>query len=368
MSDVRTIRSLGVKSPGQLYFFSYDEAPLDHGHFRVDTLFSGFSAGTELTFIKGSNPYLSARWDDRYGVFTKGEVSAQYPIPFLGYMEAARVTRSHTPAVREGDVVAMAYGHKTGHTADASQEFFLPLPPDFDPLLGIYVAQMGPICANAVLHAAADLVGTDVRDLGEGVRRLNVVVMGAGVVGLLVALFCRHFDAADVLVVDPSPHRRSKAESMGFSAVDECNGGYVVKERWSHGGADRGADVVFQCRASAASLHESLRALRPQGTVIDLAFYQGGAEHLRLGEEFHHNGLAIRCAQIGRVPRGLSFTWTRQRLAREALALLKAEGDVIRKYMISDMVPLEAAPAFVADLVQHRHDFVQIVFQVADGV
>ena len=26
---------------------------------------------------------------------------------------------------------------------------------------------------------------------------------------------------------------------------------------------------------------------------------------LRLGEEFHHNGLSIRCAQIGRVPRGL---------------------------------------------------------------
>jgi hypothetical protein len=62
-----------------------------------------------------------------------------------------------------------------------------------------------------------------------------------------------------------------------------------------------------QCRANAASLNAGLRALRPQGTVIDLAFYQSGAEALRLSEEFHHNGLSIRSAQIGRVPQGLSF-------------------------------------------------------------
>ena len=55
----------------------------------------------------------------------------------------------------------------------------------------------------------------------------------------------------------------------------------------------------------------ALRSLRPQGTVVDLAFYQGGADAVRLGEEFHHNGLAIRCAQIGRVPRGQAHLWDR---------------------------------------------------------
>jgi threonine dehydrogenase-like Zn-dependent dehydrogenase len=189
--------------------------------------------------------------------------------------------------------------------------------------------------------------------------------MGAGVVGLLAALLCRTCGAAEVLVADPSPYRRSKAKAMGFAAFDERDVCRAVKDRWSHGGADRGADLVLQCRANAASLHESLRTLRPQATVIDLAFYQGGAEPLRLGEEFHHNGLAIRCAQIGRVPRGLSFAWTRRRLARETVALLRAEGDVIREHMISDVVPFEEAPAFLANLVERRRDFIQIVFEVA---
>jgi len=349
-----------------MFFYSYEEEPPSDGQFRVETLFTGFSAGTELTFVKGSNPYLNTRWDARYGLFLPGDASIQYPVPFLGYMEVGRITASRTAAVRDGDLVAMTYGHKTGHTADAGEEFILALAPDIDPLLGIYVAQMGPICANGLLHAAVELVGTDVRDLGDGVHGRNVLVIGAGVVGLLTALFCRYCKSADVLVIDPSPYRRSKAEAMGFAAFDERDVWRGTKERWNHGGGDRGADIALQCRANAASLHEGLRALRPQGTVIDLAFYQGGAEALRLGEEFHHNGLTIRAAQIGRVPRGLSFGWNKQRLARETMALLRAEGMAIRQHMITDIVPFDDAPVFVANLVEKRRDFIQIVFQVAE--
>jgi threonine dehydrogenase-like Zn-dependent dehydrogenase len=84
--------------------------------------------------------------------------------------------------------------------------------------------------------------------------------------------------------------------------------------------------VVFQCRGQPAALHLALRLLRPQGTVIDLAFYQGGADAVRLGAEFHHNGLAVRCAQIGRVPRGLAHAWDRERLSAETIDLLRADG------------------------------------------
>jgi hypothetical protein len=366
VGETRTVRSLGVAQPGEMFVHGYDEGPPAAGQFRVDTLFTGFSAGTELTFLKGSNPYLNARWDPQYGLFRAGEASTQYPVPFLGYMEVGRVAASCSPAVREGDIVAMTYGHKTGHTADAGEEFFVVLPPDIDPMLGIYAAQMGPICANGLLHAAAEMVGTDVRELSDGVRGRNILVVGAGVVGLITALFCRYCEAAEVLVMDPSPYRRGKAEAMGFQAIPEGDAWRIAKDRWNHGGGDRGADLALQCRASTAALQEALRALRPQGTVIDLAFYQSGAEALRLGEEFHHNGLTIRAAQIGRAPRGLGFHWNRQRLARESVSLLRTEAAAIRAHMITQIVPFEEAPAFLDDLVQNRRDFIQVVFRVGE--
>jgi threonine dehydrogenase-like Zn-dependent dehydrogenase len=170
---------------------------------------------------------------------------------------------------------------------------------------------------------------------------------------------------AEVIVADPSLYRRRRIEAMGFAAMDEEQAWQHAKTHW-HSGADRGADFVFQTRAHAQSLHTALRALRPQGTVIDLAFYQGGSDALRLGEEFHHNGLAIKCAQINRVPRGLGHQWDRRRLALETVNLLQEVGDTVKREMITHIVPFDDAPAFLAELVDTRPEFLHIVFKVAD--
>ncbi len=66
-------------------------------------------------------------------------------------------------------------------------------------------------------------------------------------------------------------------------------------------------------------------------------------EEVRLGEEFHHNGLSVRCAQIGRVPRGTSHLWDRDRLSTETLALLAAHGKDIAEHIITDYTPLSEA-------------------------
>ena len=113
---------------------------------------------------------------------------------------------------------------------------------------------------------------------------------------------------------------------------------------------DRGADVVFQCRGRSAALALALRLLRPQGTVIDLAFYTDDGAALHLGAEFHHNGLGVRTAQIGRVPRGTAHAWDRERLSAETIALLRAHGAAVRTHVVTDVVPLTDGPVLLADL------------------
>jgi threonine dehydrogenase-like Zn-dependent dehydrogenase len=365
MSAERRISSLGIEGPGRAYIFDYVEGAPSPGHIRLKTLYSGFSAGTELTFMKYTNPYFYARWDGDLGVFIKGEPSLDYPVPFLGYMEVARVVESTDREFNVGQVVATAYAHKTGHTADPTRDVLVPLPHDIDPLLGIFVAQMGPIAANGILHADAEILGHQVSSLGQGLQGRPILVVGAGSVGVMTALFARRAGASAVVVADPSPHRRKVVEAMGIMAMDEDQAWQYARTHW-HSGAERGADFVFQTRAHASSLHTAFRALRPQGTVIDLAFYQDGAPDLRLGEEFHHNGLALRCAQINRVPRGLIHRWDRKRLALETIALLRDDGASILREMITHIVPFYDGPAFLAELIETRPDFLQIVFKVPD--
>ncbi|RLP94895.1 zinc-binding alcohol dehydrogenase [Micromonospora sp. BL4] len=356
-------RVVVVSAPGRVELVEQDAAPLRPGTFRVETLFSGVSAGTELSYVKGTNPYLHVTWNADLGLFQPGEASTPYPVTRLGYMQVGRVVESDTPAVAVGAVGAMTYGHRTGWLADPVAERFVPLPDELDPLLGVYVAHMGPICANGLLHAAADLHGAGVRSLGDGVRGRRVAVVGAGVVALLTALFARRHGAASVVVLDPTPQRRQVAEALGLETLDPGSDdpAAVLKTRWAHTAGDRGADVVFQCRGQAWALQLALRLLRPQGTVIDLAFYQGGADAVRLGEEFHHNGLSLRCAQIGRVPRGLAPTWDRERLSAETVDLLRAYGDVIRKHVVSAVVPFDEAPTLLTDLAERRRQELQVV-------
>ncbi|MDP9792841.1 NADPH:quinone reductase-like Zn-dependent oxidoreductase [Catenuloplanes nepalensis] len=352
MSD----RNLIVSAPGKLEIVEEEIAP---GPFRVRTLFSGVSAGTELSFVKNTNPALHHGFDTELGLFG-GPADNAYPVTRLGYMEVGVVTSSETPAVATGTTVAMTYGHRTGWTGDPLRDRIVPLPDDLDPILGIYAAHMGPICANGLLHAA----GSAARDLGDGVAGRRVAVTGAGVVGLLTALFARAHGAASVVVLDPSPERRAIAEALGLDTLDTDgpdDPAVVLKTAWRHWAGDRGADVVFQCRGQASALQLALRLLRPQGTVIDLAFYQGGADAVRLGEEFHHNGLSLVCAQIGRVPRGLAGTWDRERLSAATVDLLRRDGDAIRRHLITAVVPFDDAPTLLDDLAARRRQEVQSV-------
>ena len=293
----------------------------------------------------------------------RGEGAGQsYPIRVTGYMEVGRVAASRADGVREGDVVAMAYGHKSGHRADAARDHFVVLPDGVDPLLGVYVAQMGPICANGILHADEDALGERVSRLGQGLSGRRVAVFGAGVVGLLTAAMARWAGAAEVAVVDRAPDRLALAERLGLLPVRTDGGDPAVwlKERWEEDG-ERGADVAFQCSGSDALLHLALNSLRPQGTVIDLGFYQGGATGVRFGEAFHHNGLRHVCAQIRRVPRRLAATWDRRRLSLETLAFLGESGAAVREHLVTHVVPFSHAQGVYDALDAGRPGTIQAV-------
>jgi threonine dehydrogenase-like Zn-dependent dehydrogenase len=358
-------RTLVVPEPGRVELVEEDLPPVPEGGLLLQTLTSGLSAGTELTFVKGEHPALHGRHDPELGLFHPGE-DAGYPVRRLGYMEVARVAESRTRAFSVGDVVASAYGHATAHVSDPVREHVVPLPPDLDPVLGVYVAHLGPICANGLLHAAADLGGTAVTGLGDGVRGRRVLVTGAGLIGLLTAVLAQQHGAQEVVVVDADERRRDLAEAFGLQALDAADDpGLTLKTRWRHGPGDHGADVVFQCRGRPAALAIALRAARPQGTVVDLAFYTDGAAEVRLGEEFHHNGLTVRCAQIGRVPRGLAPYWDRQRLSAETVRLLTARGDEIRKHLVTDVVDIEQAPELMLDVAARRRHVLSAVFTTA---
>ena len=92
------------------------------GTVRVQTLYSGVSAGTELTAYRGSNVYLTKRWDADRRLFVPEQPSVAYPLIGWGYSEVGRVveiggggdsTGSGTRPLSVGDVVHGVWGHRS---------------------------------------------------------------------------------------------------------------------------------------------------------------------------------------------------------------------------------------------------------------
>lgn len=90
-----------------------------------------------------------------------------------------------------------------------------------------------------------------------------VGVVGGGPVGLLSAQCAGVFGAARVVVTDPDPRRRAKAEELGFEAVEPRVFGPVLGS-----GSDRGAAAVIEAVGSAAALTCALENVGYGGTVV----------------------------------------------------------------------------------------------------
>ncbi len=260
--------------------------PPNEGEVLVATLLSGISAGTELSMVSGTNPYLHKRWDARLRLFVSAEGAPQLAFPLaFGYEAVGVCAASRSPYLQEGDLLYGNWGHREWVTLQAEHVRSQLVPRGLTLCDSIYPGQMGPIALNGVQHAAG--------------RHQDgpTIVFGAGIVGLLVAQMARADGATRVIVVDRLPFRLGKAADLGLETCDAGSLPDVARELKER--TEGGVPVAFECTGAYPALAEAIRCVVNQGTVVAMGFYQGGATPLLLGEEFHHNRVRLICAQIG---------------------------------------------------------------------
>jgi threonine dehydrogenase-like Zn-dependent dehydrogenase len=282
-------RTVQIVESGAVECAVYEPAPLPAGHVRVRTVRSAISPGTEMTFFgkDASNVYLHKQWNEDLRLFEPGRPSMEYPIVF-GYRAAGEVSESRAADVAVGQRVFGNWRHTEWSTMPGQRAIEQALPDDLSWEDGVDIAQMGPICVNAVLFAEGEQVAA------------TVVVFGAGPVGLITAQVARASGAERVYVVDRLASRLAIADSLGLTPVEAADGvdvAAVLKRR--HG--SEGIPLAIECTGSTFALHEAIRVVKRRGLVVGAGFYQAEGRGLMLGEEFHHNGVRISCGQIGNV-------------------------------------------------------------------
>lgn len=334
-------RTVQIVEDGTVECAVYEPAALPDGWVRVKTEESVISPGTESTFLgrDASNVYLHRRWNDDLRLFETGVPSRRYPITF-GYRAAGTVVESADPRVMPGRRVWGNWNHTEYVSMPAERALAQTLPSEIGWDDGVDIGQMLPICLNAALF-------------GDGAHRgLPAVVFGAGPVGLLTAQAVRVSGAGSVSVVDRLANRLEIAESLGFVPIDGTAEAPAAVMKTAYGAEQ--IPVVWECTGSTVALHEAVRVVRRLGSVVAVGFYQGDGTGLRLGDEFHHNGVRIVSGQIGN-PHP-----TTDRRALQAMALGQVLTGMVSPSALPRMrFPVESAhDAFEA--TARPHDTLQV--------
>ncbi len=155
----------------------------------------------------------------------------------------------------------------------------------------------------------------------------NVLVLGAGPIGLLTAIVARQGGAAQVLVSDINPARLKLAEQLGFIPVDAREQG-VAEQVYSRTDGD-GVDVTFECAGVSPAIVNAIKATRPAGTICLASLHKGMSQLPLLDVAFKE--LKI----VG------SRVYTREQFRRSIPLACELAGQLAP--LITRIVPLSAA-------------------------
>jgi 2-desacetyl-2-hydroxyethyl bacteriochlorophyllide A dehydrogenase len=338
-------------APKQIGVLIDEDAPLLPQQVRLKTCYSGISAGTELTGYRGTAPFMTKHWDTTQLLFVeKATQEDMYPRHF-GYMEVGEVVAvgSQVTDIALGTRIYGVWSHKTYAVVDAEYARQRVMPAHLDTILGIF-SQFNAIALNGI-HDGALRIGE------------TVVVFGMGVLGQIVAQLAKA-SGVTVIAVDVLDGRLQLAKELGADIILNPKHDKVAETvRGLTNG--RGADVCFEVTGSTIALNEAIRTAAYSARVVAMGFFQGSAQGLYLGEEFHHNRINLVCSQIFGVAPDLKYRWDVTRLVQTGMRL-QAEGHLNLKPLISHVKPFSQTDTLFRLLDETPEAVMQAVIDFSD--
>ncbi len=256
------------------------------GEIRVRALYSAISRGTERLVFAGRIP--EAEFERMRGPFMGG--TFPFPVKY-GYAMVGRVECG--PVELRDRIVFALHPHQSVFTLPA--QAVVPIPDILPPARAVLAANM-ETALNAMWDAAPAVAD-------------NIAVVGAGVVGSLVAWLCGQLPGVQITLVDVEPSRAGLARTLGT--------GFAAPSA-----APVDCDLVVHASGTAAGLATALRLAGEESTVLELSWYGAGEVAIPLGGAFHSRRLKLVSSQVGRVAPSHRVRWTLRRRLAAALDLL----------------------------------------------
>lgn len=282
------------------------------GEVRVRALHSALSRGTERLVFSGRVP------ESEFQRMRAPFMSGAFPFPVkYGYAIVGEVEAG--PDDLLGRVVFALHPHQSVFTLRA--DAVMPVPEAIPPARAVLAANM-----ETALHAVWDAAP------GPCDR---IAVVGAGVLGALVAWLCGRIPGTEVTLCDIEPSRATLAAALGLAFA-------------TPGNAPQDCDLVVHASGNGAGLAAALALAGIEASVLELSWFGTGDVAVPLGGAFHSRRLKLVSSQVGRIAPSHRPRWTSRRRLAAALDLL---ADPRLDALLAPAVAFHDLPARIGDIL-----------------
>ncbi|GAB3063744.1 alcohol dehydrogenase catalytic domain-containing protein [Virgibacillus ainsalahensis] len=247
---------------------SFEESPkpnVTEGWALIKTSFAGI-CGSDLSIYAGVHPRaeaplvmgheFSGTIVEGHPTLKKGTPVTVNPLLRCGECYPCQIGQSHV--CENLKLVGIDCDGGMGEYVKVPIHNIVPLPDEL------------PMSLGALIEPVA--VGVHSVRQGEYLAGDNVVVFGAGTIGLCVALTLRFYGAINVTVVEPNELRLEKAKELGFKTVNPTT--EDLKEKVLEATNGVGADYVFDCAGHPTVVSSLTNIAKVRGNVVIVAMYK----------------------------------------------------------------------------------------------
>jgi threonine dehydrogenase-like Zn-dependent dehydrogenase len=245
--------------------------------------------------------------------FQQGEFPA--PVKY-GYCNVG-IVEAGPPALL-GQTVFCLYPHQDRYIVPVSAVTLVP---------ALIPAGRAVLAAN--LETALNILWDAAPRLGD-----RITVIGAGVVGCLIARLAGKLPGCRVQLLDLDPGKAGIAESLDVR--------FTLPES-----AEDEQDIIIHASGAPTGLATALSLAGFEATVIEASWFGTQSVPLPLGEHFHVKRLHLRSSQVGHIATAQRSRWNYRRRMATVMELLD---DPILDRLISGESPFEDLPQTMAEL------------------
>ena len=303
-----------VQEPGRSKLVPMSLAkPAEH-EVRIRTLYSAISLGTERLVFSGAVP--ENQYESMRAPFQDGEFPGpvKYGYSNVGCVEAG-------PKELIGRVVFCLYPHQDNYVVP--RDAVIPVPETVPATRAVLAANMEP-AINGLWDVPA-------------VGGSKGIVVGAGVLGCLMAYLVSKIPGGEVQLGDIDSAKASVAKAFGIQFAEP-------------GLASGEADLVIHASGTSDGVAAAFQLAGFEATILEMSWFGTQTVPLPLGESFHVKRVTLQSSQVGVVGVMQRARWNRGRRLALALDLL---ADDVFDHLFSGQSHFEDLPATMERLALH---------------